>query len=281
MAKNFKNDNKIIDKATNILPYAYMPFILLEIYSIYTRIAEFGITPVRYFGLVFIVIQVIALILTVIKKGEKLPQTFIYMAVLVVIAFILPLNYNKASYLSQSNILKKEFPENAKFEELSEKSKMRVSGAYRYLASNDALKYIPENVKQHYKTITKDTPVYDEGVNATKQIYVSDSNTLIDISNYSKMYKSSGGGANGEITFYRENEEVKANLAELIKEAIKSENAEEYISGHRLVKIDDEKDLYIMTLYVSYDEEVRYTSVDAYILRTCANGNFLLDSLSN
>ena len=116
------------------------------------------------------------------------------------------------------------------------------------------------------KTITKDTPVYDEGVNATKQIYVSDSNTLIDISNYSKMYKSSGGGANGEITFYRENEEVKANLAELIKEAIKSENAEEYISGHRLVKIDDEKDLYIMTLYVSYDEEVRYTSVDAYIL---------------
>ena len=266
MAKNFKKDNKIIDKTTNILPYAYMPFILLEIYSIYTRIAEFGITPVRYFGLVFIVIQVIALILTVIKKGEKLPQTFIYMAVLVVIAFILPLNYNKASYLSQSNILKKEFPENAKFEELSEKSKMRVSGAYRYLESNDALKYIPENVKQHYKTITKDTPVYDEGVNATKQIYVSDSNTLIDISNYSKMYKSSGGGANGEITFYRENEEVKANLAKLIKEAIKSEKAEEYISGHRLVKIDDEKDLYIITLYVSYDEEVRYTSVDAYIL---------------
>ena len=80
------------------------------------------------------------------------------------------------------------------------------------------------------------------------------------------MYKSSGGGANGEITFYRENEEVKADLAELIKEAIKSENAEEYISGHRLVKIDDEKDLYIITLYVSYDEEVRYTSVDVYIL---------------
>lgn len=266
MAKSFKKDNKITDKVTNILPYAYMPFILLEIYSLYTRIAEFGITPVRYFGIAFIVIQLIALILTVIKKGEKLPQTFIYMAVLVVIAFILPLNYNKVSYLSQSNILKKEFPESAKFEELSEKSKMRVSGAYRYLISNDASKYIPENVKQHYKTITKDTPVYDEIVTDSKQIYVQDSNTLIDVSAYSKMYKSSGGGKSEEITFYCQDEKVEANLAELIKEAIKTDNAEEYIRNHRLVKIDDEKDLYIINLYVTYDEDLSYASVDAYIL---------------
>ncbi len=266
MAENFKDDNKFIEKITKSLPYFYMPFILLEIYSLYARISEFGITPVRYFGILFIITQIIILILTVVKKGEKLSHTFIYMAVLVLIAFILPLNYDKVSILSQSSILKGEFPETSTYEELPTESKARVSGAYKYLVRNDAEKYIPEYINQYKEEI------YNLKISSnTKYIDFNNNYEEVNVREYSKLVEVYGYGTSADIKFYNSENNliITTNMENFLKSAVNSEDAEEYIEHNRLIKIDSVKDIYIRNLSISYNEDIRevtYISIDAYVL---------------
>lgn len=184
------------------------------------------------------------------------------------IAFILPLNYNRVSYLSQNSILKKEFPENTNFAELSKESKTKISGAYEYLKSHNADKYIPENVKKQYE-LENEKETYGEIVNNTENIYIKADDKQIDIQEYSKMQKKSGTGTSEKLKFYLENEVITVNISELIKKAIDSKDAEKYIGENRLVKIDDTKDIYIIELYCSYDavtKKEEYTWVEGYIL---------------
>lgn len=269
MAENFKDDNKFIEKLTKLLPYFYMPFILLEIYSLYARISEFGITPVRYFGIVFIIIQIITLILTVVKQGEKLSHAFIYMAVLALIAFVLPLNYSKVSILSQSGILKSEFPETSTYADLSKDSKSRVAGAYKYLVRNHATQYIPEYIKQYKEEIYNNYGA--EIYNNFQYIYFND-NEILDIREYSTLIEIYGYGDSTNVEFYTNNKNniiLTTNIGNLLENAIHSGNEEEYLRNNRLIKIDDTRDIYIRNLSTSYNEdtyEVDYISIDAYLL---------------
>lgn len=261
MAENFKEKNKLIEKVTKILPYLYMPFILLEIYSLYVRVAEFGITPIRYFGVMFIIMQIIALALTVIKKGEKLSQIFIDMAVLVLIAFILPLNYNRVSILSQKSILKSEFPETLEYEELSKESKQRVYGAYTYLVKNNGAEYIPEYVKQHKNEIYNET-YYQNEKNNTETITFNSNKNELDISKYSKLVEI-------KRIDYEENFKNEKFIKELVRNAMDSEDAKEYIENHNLIKIDEETDCYIKYLSAEYNKdtnELVYIYINGYFL---------------
>lgn len=150
MVENFKDKNKYIEKSVKFMPYFYIPFILLESYVLYIRVAEVGLTPTRYFGIMFIIAQTIAIILTIEKGGEKLPKIFIYLAGLILIAFISPLNYGRASALSQKNILIKAFPQNANYEELSEEDQQKAKSAYRFLIRKNE-DYIPEYISEQYE----------------------------------------------------------------------------------------------------------------------------------
>ena len=268
MAESFKDDNKFIGKLAKLLPYFYIPFLFLEIYSLYARISEFGLTPTRYFGIIFIITQIIALILNVVKDGEKLSHTFIYMAVLALIAFILPLNYSKASILSQKNILVSNFPETSTYEELSTESKEKVSGAYKYLARNNATKYIPEYISQYKDDIIDD---YYFISNSVKNIYFGDTKNEVDVSNYSKLLEISGYDSSTNIALYnyQKNLYLYIDISTLFINAINSADAEEYIKNNRLIKVDNSCDFYIQTLNLSYDEltkEIEYISIDGYLL---------------
>lgn len=150
MVENFKDKNKYIEKSVKFMPYFYIPFILLESYVLYIRIAEVGLTPTRYFGIMFIIAQTIAIILTIAKGGEKLPKMFVCLAGLILITFISPLNYDRASALSQKNILIKTFPQNANYEELSEEDQQKAKSAYRFLISYNK-DYIPEYISEQYE----------------------------------------------------------------------------------------------------------------------------------
>lgn len=268
MAKNFKEDNKIIGKLVAILPYAYMPFILLEIYSLYTRIAEFGITPVRYFGILFIIMQVIILVLSLVKKSEKLPQIYMYGAVLALIAFILPLNYSKTSILSQRNILRKEFPENARYEELSEEAKRKIYGAYNYLIENNEEKYIPENVKEHKEEL-KNNSYYHRG-NKMEYIYVGDFEKDINIEKYSRLATFEGKSDGTGVELYSGSGKTEnIDLNEFMQNAISSGDPEKYIEQNRIVKLDEGKDLCISYLSASYyieDRTINFISITGLVL---------------
>ena len=269
MAKNFQEDNKFIEKLSKLLPYFYMPFILLEIYSLYARISEFGITPVRYFGIIFIIIQVITLILTVIKQGKNLSHTFIYMAVLALITFILPLNYSKVSILSQSNILNREFPETSTYSELSKQSKARISGAYTYLVRNNASEYIPEYIKQYKKDIYNS--YYDDENYSNFEYIYFDNSEMLDIRDYSRLTEISAYGSSSNVEFYTNENDiiVTIDISNFLENAIQSGNVEEYLRNNSFIKIDDTRDIYIRSLRTSYNEDtydVDQISIAAYLL---------------
>lgn len=268
MAENFKEDSKFVEKSVKLLPYFYMPFILLECYSLYVRIAELGFTPVRYFGIIFIIGQIIALILTVTKKGEKLPHIFLYIACLTLIAFITPLNYYKVSVLSQKNILVNTFPETVSYKDLSTENRSKVKGAYKFLVGNDAFDYIPKYISEQRDEIYN----YKDYENI-EYINAYDGKVQIAISKYSKLTEVSETvyGWNTRFEFY-DNYSIliaRVDLKELLENAINTQEPEQYILNHRTIKIDDTKDLYIKRLNASYYKDTKRVediSIDGFIL---------------
>ena len=268
MAENFKEDSKLVEKSVKLLPYFYMPFILLECYSLYVRIAELGFTPVRYFGIVFIIGQIIALILTVAKKGEKLSHIFIYIACLTLIAFITPLNYYNVSVLSQKNILVNAFPETVAYKDLSQENKSKVKGAYRFLIRNDAFDYIPKYITEYSEEIYSYI-----SYNNIEYIHANVEDIEIDVSKYSKLTEVSAAvyGENTKPEFYGKysNLIVNVDLNKIVERAVNTQDPEQYILNHRIIKIDDTKDLYIKRLNASYYEDtkiVENVSIDGFIL---------------
>lgn len=268
MAENFKEDSKFIEKSAKLLPYFYMPFILLECYSLYLRIAELGFTPIRYFGIIFTIGQTIALILTVAKKGEKLPHIFLYIAFLTLIAFITPLNYYNVSVLSQKNILVNAFPETVSYKDLSQENKSKVKGAYKFLVRNDAFDCIPEYIAEYSEEIYSYI-----SYNNIEYIHAYDGEVEIAISNYSKLTEVSADtyGWNTKIDIYGKYSELiaRVDLKELVENAINTQEPEQYIIYHRIIKIDDTKDLYIKRLNASYYKDtkaVENISIDGFIL---------------
>ena len=144
----FKEQSKSIEKMCKILPIAFAPFILLQIYSIYTRIAENGLTPSRYIGVVFIIFEIIAIFLSLYKERKYLIHTITTAVILIVISTILPVvNMQSASYISQSNRLKKAWKANQTFNQLSDENKNIAKSAYKYLIrENNSIKYIPSYI---------------------------------------------------------------------------------------------------------------------------------------
>lgn len=104
----FREEAKIIEKFCKILPISFIPFVLLQIYSIYARIDGNGLTPSRYIGIMFIVFEIIAIFLSLYKERKYLIHTITAVSVIIAISTMLPIvNVQSASNISQSNRLKR------------------------------------------------------------------------------------------------------------------------------------------------------------------------------
>ena len=103
---SYFKDNDLIEKINSKLPFAFIPFIFLQMYSIGIRIYEYGLTPARYVCVALIIFEIIYLIAHHFDK-EKLIPIFYSLIVIIIIAGIVPLiNMFKLSQISQYNIVK-------------------------------------------------------------------------------------------------------------------------------------------------------------------------------
>lgn len=277
LASNYAKDKKIVAKITQFLPYLYAPFILLEIYSIGTRISEFGITPMRYFSCLFIVFQVIVLTLTFYKKGEKLTQIFIYASILVLISFITPFHYENVSNWSQKRILEKTIAENTNFEELSIEDKDKAKSAYEYLKyDTNGADWIPSYLSDENKQ------KIEEYSNAERRDYDSPEyiylycDLELNIENYVKITYVEGKDDNDEPAIVTlENTERTLDLSSKINEIINQDqkyesDLQEEFKGNNLVKISETEDLYLSRIRLSYDrasKKVNYLNLEGYLLQ--------------
>ena len=126
-----------LDKANNIMPYLFAPFIGLQTYAMMIRVFSYGLTPSRYLGLMLIAVEVAYIVLYAFKKTDK---TFFVAVIAVAVSTVVPfINANTLSNYSQSLVIKNfEMTRTYTKDETS-----RIKSAYSYLRySEGGQKYI-------------------------------------------------------------------------------------------------------------------------------------------
>lgn len=278
MVSYFK-EQKIIYKISRILPYAYLPFIFLEIYSVGVRIIELGFTPVRYIGIAFIIFQIIVLLFTISKRKISLSYSFIVLSAIIFIACMTPLNFNTMSKLSQKQILVSILSEERNFDDLLEMEKEKVHSAYSYLTNNYGDNYIPKYIKEMNNEINSYSKV---NLNYRNNEYISFSEYggEIQVKQYASIIPIRMANSkynNGNINLYDYDNNYAANVdIKTIVEKVIDENkktsklAENYILQNRYVPINEIQTLYITRLDITYDtstNEVIHISLSGYLLK--------------
>lgn len=277
MAYTFKDTSKAVSRFCKIMPIAFAPFIGLQIYSLGARIVENGITPVRYLGIMFIIFEVIAIFVSLYKDRKYLIHIFTSAIVIILISTIMPvINMQTFSNINQAQRLKSAWRSDERYEELSKEDRKKAQGAYYYLKGQKGQeKYIPsyiseESFEESYG-IDKDiilrndiffSPNKDESVvsvegynrikEITKNLYLSDVKELQDI-NLDDVYSI-------------DMEDYIEKLVELNKKS--KSDTRDYILNNRKIKINDDRDLYIKSLDLSYtlNEDGKLKSIDYWNL---------------
>lgn len=284
MIDAFKKESKIVENICKILPIAFIPFLLLQTYSICARIDGNGLTPSRYIGIAFIVFEAIAIFLSLYKERKYLIHTITTAIALIAISTILPVvNMESASNISQANRLKRAWRENQSFSELSEDNKKTAWSAYIYLSDQkNAKKYIPNYIDEEeineYMTSKKDG--YESDLYSTSvkypEMYIIGEEEFIPVGEYKyikKTYSSTYDKSINGMKDFELTNSIKVDFKEFVNNIIKAretseKNANDYIEANKIIKIDDNTDFYITDLDLTYkNEQIRFFSVDGYILK--------------
>ena len=278
MARNYKDESKMIDKITKILMFLYTPFIILEIYAMNLRVFEYGLTPVRYLAYVFIVFQVIFIFLTLFKNAKYIKESLLVAIVLVCIILITPLDPERVSNISQKKILEEYIENGVAFRDCSDSDKSRYAGAYQYLKGTYD-EYIPaltEDEKEEMGSYNNNYYWNDNYYNdyeKYKNIYYTNTLDGLDISEYSKIYEINR--VYGVLNDYRnyqiklENDIIYIDLEKYVQRLIEEDDMEFFEANSLVETKDDNFDIYIMYIDISYDtknEKIENIMIDGYAL---------------
>ena len=276
MTYEYKQKNKFVEVFSKIMPIAFIPLIGLQIYSIGARIGENGITPVRYMGVMFIIFEIIAIVLSIVNKRKYLTNAVLVAAVLMAISTILPVvNMEEISNYNQASRLKNAWREGENFTSLSSEEKATASSAYRYLLiQENSEKYLPkyldkeeltEKLIEHYSPYGDEGETYDEKRTTYKRVnYQYPDDGVITVEGYNRIKKF-------KVYEYDINEEnlesvslydtFNINLKDYVIGLIEAnkngdESAKEYIVSHRIHRVDDSRDIYITDVNLSYEVDL-------------------------
>ena len=293
MTYEYKQKNKFVEVFSKIMPIAFIPLIGLQVYSIGARIGENGITPVRYMGVMFIIFEIIAIVLSIVNKRKYLTNALLVAAVLMAISTILPVvNMEEISNYNQASRLKNAWREGESFTSLSSEEKATASSAYRYLLKQEnSEKYLPkyldkeeltEKLIEHYSPYGDEDETYDEKRTTYKRVnyqYPDDGVITVEGYNYIKKFQVYEYDINEEnlesVSLY---DTFNINLKDYVLGLIEAnkngdESAKEYIVSHRVHRVDDSRDIYITDMNLSYevDLEGNYDSneVISIVIKGC------------
>lgn len=87
MNKESEN-NKSFIKINNLIPYLFIPFLILQIYALGIRITEYGITTTRYIGILILIFELVYIVLSITKKDYS--HLLITLLIELVIGLLLP-----------------------------------------------------------------------------------------------------------------------------------------------------------------------------------------------
>lgn len=276
MTYEFKEKNRFVEVFSKIMPIAFIPLIGLQIYSLGARIGENGITPVRYMGVMLIIFEIVAIVLSIINKRKYLTNAVLVAAGLIAISTILPVvNMEQISNYNQASRLRKAWREGESFTSLSSEEKETASSAYRYLSRQENCeKYLPKYLDkeeltkkliEHYSPYGDEGETYDEKRTTYKRVnYQYPDDGVITVEGYNRIKKF-------KVYEYDINEEnlesvslydtFNINLKDYVIGLIEAnkngdESAKEYIVSHRVHRVDDSRDIYITDVNLSYEVDL-------------------------
>lgn len=273
MTYEYKQKNKFVEVFSKIMPIAFIPLIGLQVYSIGARIGENGITPVRYMGVMFIIFEIIAIVLSIVNKRKYLTNAVLVAAGLMAISTILPVvNMEEISNYNQASRLKNAWREGESFTSLSSEEKATASSAYRYLLRQEnSEKYLPkyldkeeltEKLIEHYSPYGDEDETYDEKRTTYKRVnyqYPDDGVITVEGYNCIKKFKVYEYDVNEkQLENISIDDTFSINLKYYVLGLIEAnkngdESAKEYIVNHRVHKVDDSRNIYITDVNLSYN----------------------------
>lgn len=281
MAFNETEYENKFSRIAQYIPYAYMPFIVLQCICIGIRIKAYGITLDRYLGVALIVFEVLYFaiyILQRIKKKNLVGTSLIVFAVMCMIVVLAPyVNAFDVSIRSQmtrlDELMQIEEPSDSDknqivdlyvtINSIGEKAKLEIKKAY----SEDDQKRMEEYRELKY---------YGKELNETIHISISEQATLNDISGYSTMLQvySETEETGDEVQCYIVNDdfELRINVDEFVNFVAKDyigcdERYQDYYGGE-IFEIDDNTGFFCRSGFVVIEDEtgkVTNCSLDGYV----------------
>ncbi len=283
MVQYFK-DESLWYKISLKLPVAFIPFILLQIYTIGLRIANHGFTPLRYLCVALILFEILYSLISIFKK-EKIEILLLVLNVMVIVSLIVPgINMFTISDISQAQNLKI-FKNQSDY---TEEEKQKIYGAYRYLKSSEKGEEYMNQIldKEDMKEIK--SFYASKTINDTefKYINASTNRERIDVKGYADLYfvtsSSRSNDASLEETFkklelkYQDSiDPIEIDAWEEFKEYVNTymdlgkDELDEYFENHHEIEIDSNKKLMLQSFYMNYDPAsklVKNYSMKGYLL---------------
>ena len=278
----FWKEGGVFDKIILKLPLLFIPFIFLQIYAIGVRIIANGITEPRYLCLMLVLFEIIYTILYL-KNKEKIANILYVFILLTIISTIVPyVNMFNISRISQYNNLKSYYEK----QELTEKEKTKIYGAYNYLRySVEGNKYIENLTEEEKDEILSFRNITTDSYDNTESIYVNNELEFINVDGYNRLYNiNSINYSNGEknrtidetfknITFEIEtnNDTFNVNILSAINECISFNDNQKYSNSTKLKEIivDNNRKIILKSVSLEYDKttsKVNYYYIYGYLL---------------
>ncbi|MBR3635349.1 MAG: DUF4153 domain-containing protein [Lachnospiraceae bacterium] len=285
MVHGMKEEENVLSKVAEFVPYAFIPFIILQCWSMGIRIKEYGYTVSRYSAVLLIIGESVYFILYALYhiKRKKQVISYILFILILIAAFglIIPwTSYDDVVIRSQTKRLEKMLKDVDKDESL----KSAIKSAYRTI---DRVGYKGKKAldkkftKSEIETIEEYSEYEEWGRDSVYLRYYAKGYAL-DITGYNRLYKVSKCNndrkkdsivvitvnlADGETVDY------EVDLSELTAWSIENNstrNSDSFsIEGREKVRIDDKRDLYIteFTLYYYTDtKEITHLTLTGYVL---------------
>ena len=259
------------NKINKILPILFIPFIILQGYSLGIRIYEYGITPQRYIGIMLMIFEILYEVLYFLKK-DKISNMFVYLSIFVLISGIIPyINMYDISDYSQYRILMK-YKKNKK---LSINDKKKIYGAYEYLDSQAGdKKYINKVLKQedkitilgYAKLIEEESRTYIYAIKEVKDINIKKYNSL-EIFNITDEFEN---GKKIDDIFNKINiSKSELNITLKINDYINNnKDIDKYFENNNEIEIDKNTKIILTEINVEVsDDKVYYYEINGYLLK--------------
>lgn len=140
------------------MPLIFAPFIIMQVYTVTVRISQYGITPKRYFGLIFILFEIVYIIAYSIYRrdheiiGRDLLLIVCFFAVIGV--FIPGINAEAVSVTMARHTLGSYLDKQNSGVAISDKEYMRANAAYDFLGNSF---YKNSKTSRYFEDLSEDT----------------------------------------------------------------------------------------------------------------------------